>query len=168
MSRFAEFIRTQYTNTAASAAVTNTVAETAFDKTYVQPANTLRAGDVLKIRLLVRATSTNSTDTLNVKLKIGTTVLAATGAVDVANDDCAYIDVDVVIRTIGATGTLVAMGQTSLGVLGTATFRPAHLASTAVDTTAAQTISATATWSVANAGNSCRLEILSVERRFAA
>jgi hypothetical protein len=166
--RFSEFLRPQFNSVAASAAVTNTVAETAFDKKWTQPQNTLRAGDILKVRLLVRATATNSTDTLNVKLKIGTTVVAQTGAVDVANDDVAYIDMDIVIRTIGAAGTLVAAGVTSIGTAGTATTRPAHLASTAVDTTVAQDITASATWSVANAGNSCRLEILSVERRVAA
>jgi hypothetical protein len=109
-----------FASVAASAAVSNTTTETAFDQSYTIPANTLKAGDVISGRAQVIATSTNSTDTLNVKLKIGSTVVAATGAVDVANNDVAYIDYAITIRTSGASGTLVATGTASLGVEGTA------------------------------------------------
>ncbi len=37
------------------------------------------------------------------------------------------------------------------------------LASTAIDTTTSKAIGVSATWSVANAGNSCRLDFLRVE-----
>lgn len=153
-----------YEAVAASAAVTNTTTETAFDKSYTIPANTLKAGDVIKIRAQVIATATNSTDTLTIKAKAGSTVLAATAAVDVADNDIAVIDIYVVFRTVGASGTMVAFGFVSLGVAGTATARPVSLASTSVDTTAAIALTVTATWSVADAGNSCRLDGLHVER----
>ena len=152
-----------YVNVAASAAVTNTTTETDFDKTVTLPASSLKVGDVIKIRAQVIATATNSTDTLLLKLKIGSTVILATAAVDVANDDIGIIDVTLVVRTIGATGTFVACGLWALGVADTATFRPDFKASTTIDTTAAAAIAVSATWSVANAGNSCRLDILHVE-----
>jgi hypothetical protein len=152
-----------YTNTAASANITNTTAETAFDKSYTVPANTLQVGDVLKIRAQVTVPTTNSTDTLNLKLKIGTTVIVATGAVDVANSDEGWIEATVVVRSIGATGTFVAAGTDTLGVPGTATVKGFNLGSTTIDTTAAQAITVTATWSVANAGNVARLDLLTVE-----
>lgn len=153
-----------YSNVAASAAVTNTTDETAFDKSVTIPANSLKAGDVLVIRAQAIATATNSTDTLTLKLKIGSTVIIATAAVDVANGDVGYVDCILIVRTIGATGTIVASGVQGLGVPGTVTAKPFLLASSVVDTTAALAITVTATWSVANAGNSCRLDCLTVHR----
>lgn len=154
-----------YKNTAASAAVTNTTTETLFDKSYTLPANALLAGDVIEIDAQAIATATNSTDTLNLKLYIGGiagTNIAATGAVDVANNDVGIIKATLVIRTIGASGTFVAEGYTSLGVGGTVTAKAFLLGSTAIDTTASKVIGVSATWSVANAGNSCRLDVLTV------
>lgn len=151
-------------NQAASAAVTNTTTETAFDKTAIFPANTLNEGDILQIFAQGIATATNSTDTLKAKLYIGSTAICDTGALDVANNDIFVIDAKVVIRTAGASGTLIGAGFGYIGTPGTANVKPFSLASTTVDTTAAQTISAKATWSVASASNSCRLDILSVAK----
>ena len=97
------------------------------------------------------------------QLRLGTTDILATGAVDVANGDIGYIDADIVIRTIGASGTMVAAGVVALGVPGTVTAKPKLMASTAIDTTAAISVNVSATWSVANAGNSVRLDVLDVQ-----
>lgn len=146
----------------ASAAVTNTVVATTFDKTSTIQAASLQAGDVIRVRAQVIATSTNSTDTLQLNLLAGATVIGATAAVDVANNDIGTFIADIVIRTNGASGTLVASGEQSLGTPGTVTAKPFNKGSTAVDTTAAIVIGVQATWSVASASNSCRLDILDV------
>lgn len=148
---------------AASTALTNSVTETILG-THSFAANELKAGDVIRVRAQGIATATNSTDTLTFKLKLGATVIVTTGAVDVANNDIGYIDFDIVIRTAGAAGTMVGTGAVALGVEGTVTAKPAKLASAAVDTTAALDLTVTGTWSVANAGNSCRLDVLNVRR----
>lgn len=148
---------------AASAAVSNTVAETAFDKSHTIPANSLQPGDIIRVRAQAIATATNATDTLDLQLRLGTTDILATGAVDVATGDIGYIEADIVIRTIGAGGTMVAAGAVALGVPGTVTAKPKLLASTALDTTAATTVNVSATWSAANAGNSVRLDVLNVQ-----
>lgn len=149
---------------AASSAVTNTITETTFSNGSVTiPANTLKVGDVIRVRAQGIATSTNSTDTLTVRSLIGTDVLATTGAVDVANNDIFTIDVTMVVRTIGATGTFVAFGDVSIGAGGTVTRKSVYLGSTTIDTTAAATLTVKATWSVASASNSCRLDVLTVE-----
>lgn len=153
-----------YDNTADSAAVTNTTTETTFDKSYTIPANTLKAGDVIHIHAQAIATATNNADTLTVKLKLGSTVIANTGAVDVANNDAATIDATLIIRSVGATGTLVAEGWVSLGVPGTATTRAFAVASTTIDTTATQAITVTGQWSAADANDSALLRILAVEK----
>jgi predicted RecA/RadA family phage recombinase len=152
-----------YSAEAASAVITNTVTETAFDKSVTIPANTLQVGDVLRVRAQGICPSTNSTDTLNVRLKVGTVVLIATGAVDVANNDIFHIEADMVVRTIGAAGTIVASGLQALGTEGTVTAKPAKLASTVLDTTVAQAVAVSAQWSVANAGDQVRLDVLDVE-----
>lgn len=153
----------QYSAVAASAAISNTTTETAFDKSFSIPANTLKPGDIIRVRAQAIATATNVTDTLDLQLRLGTTDILATGAVDVANGDIGFIDADIVIRTIGASGTLVAAGHTALGAPGTVTSKPKLLGSTAIDTTVAQSVNVSATWSVANAGNSVRLDIMNVE-----
>lgn len=152
-----------YSAEAASTVITNTVAETDFDKQVTIPANTLQVGDVIRVRGQAIAPSTNSTDTLTLRLKIGATVVVATAAVDVANSDIGYLEADVVVRTVGANGTIVAGGVQALGTEGTVSAKPFKLASTAIDTTVAQTVKASAQWSVANAGNQVRLDVLDIE-----
>lgn len=148
---------------AASAAVTNTTTQTAFDKSHTIKANTLRPGDIIRVRAQGIATATNSTDTLNAVLRLGTTDVIPTGALDVADNDIFVIDADIVIRTVGAGGTFVALGHSNIGASGTSTTKHKNKASTAVDTTADLSVNVTATWSVASASNSCRLDILNVE-----
>lgn len=158
-----------YVAVAASAAHTNTTTEALFDKTYTIPANTLKAGSVIKIRYQGIATATNSTDTLLVKLYLGglsgTALLTGT-ATDVADNNIFAGEAMVVVRTIGASGTFVAVGtHTDVpAASGTAVHNITEItASTAIDTTTTQVIGVGADWSVASASNSCRLDIMVVE-----
>lgn len=151
-------------NTADSTTVTNTTTETTFSNgTVTIPKNSLKAGDTVRIRGAVRFPSTNSTDTATVRVKLGATTILTIPATDVADNDVAFFDITVTIRTIGATGTLVAVAQYSIGVLGTATTRTQTLASTAIDTTANKDVTVTVQWSVANAGNQAILSNLLIE-----
>lgn len=152
-----------YSSVAASSAVTTSAVATKFDQSYTFAANTLKAGDVIKTVAQVIATATNSTDTLTLELMIGSTVIATTGAIDVANNDTFTFISDVTIRTAGASGTLV--GDTIVNTAtGNATFKSIILASTAVDTTATQQIAVRATWSSASSGNSCRQDVLNISK----
>lgn len=158
---------TLYTNTAASTAVSNATAETLFDTYATIPANALDAGDLIRIRYQGIATSTNSTDTLTIRLRLGGvsgTVLAAHTATDVANNDVFQGEYELIIRTIGASGTVVGCGtfKAAPAAEGTITVKDDILASTALDTTADIVIGATAQWSVASASNSCRLDFVRV------
>lgn len=154
-----------YVEVAAATAVTNTTTETDFDTKTTIDGSLLKAGDVLKIRVQGIATATNSTDTLAIKLYVGGQAIVTTGAVDVANNDIWYIDAFVVVRVAGASGKLIAAGVVGLGVEGTVTAKPFKLAETSVDISSTSlAIKATATWSVANSGNSCRNDVLVVER----
>jgi hypothetical protein len=155
-----------YSNTAVSADHENTTTEAIFDKSYTLPANSLKAGDVIRIRASVLVTDNNSTDTLTLVLRIGGlagTAIATTAAVDVADNDVGYIDADVVVRTIGASGTASGHGVQALGVPGTVTAKPFHKASFTLDTTATQVICVSADWSVASADNEANLENFVIE-----
>lgn len=151
-----------YTSVAASAEHENTTTEAAFDKSYTIPANVLTAGTVIHVVGQAYVVDNNSTDTLTLALKIGTTTVAVTAAVDVADGDIGYFDAWITIRTAGASGTLVATGVQGLGVPGTVTAKPFLLGSTAVDTTATQLISVTADWSAAHADDEVLLDVLNV------
>lgn len=152
-----------YSQVAESTEHENTTDAADFNVYYNIPANTLRAGDVLHIKANVTVNDNNSTDTLTLLLRLGTTTIATTGAVDVADADQGFFDAYVIIRTIGATGTMVASGLVGLGVPGTVTGKAFALASTAVDTTAALKVNVNADWSVAHADNEASLTGLVVE-----
>ena len=145
----------RYSSIAASAALSNSTTETTLDSKALQ-ADELSAGDVIEFYAQGIATATNSTDTLQVKVKFGTTVIAQTAAVDVADNDVWVIQGFMTVRTDGASGTFVSAAFVQLGVEATATARMDIVASTAIDTTAALTFAVTGTWSVASASNSCR------------
>lgn len=151
---------TALASVADSASVTNTTTETAFDKTAVIHGANLRAGDVIEVVARAFCVATNGTDTLNLKLYLGTEEIAATGAVDVANSDIGYIHAFIVVRTTGASATVSASGVVALGVPGTVTAKPFRKDAATEDLSAATTISVKATWSVANAGNDVILEDL--------
>ena len=156
-----------YTNVAASAAVSNTTTETLFDKYCTIPANSLRPGSLIKVRYQGIATATNSTDTLAVKLYIGGltgTVLLSHAATDVADNNVFQGEYELIVRTVGAAGTIVGCGtcKSIPAAEGTATYRDDILASTAIDTTTSNVVGVSATWSVASASNSCRLDFIRV------
>jgi hypothetical protein len=158
-----------YSNTAASSAHTNSTDEALFSTNYSIPANTLKAGTVIKVRFQGIATATNSSDTLTIKLYLGglagTAILTGT-ATDVVNNNIFAGEATIVVRTAGASGTFVAVGtHTDVpAASGTAAHDITEItASTTIDTTAAQVIGVGADWSAADPGNSARLDILTVE-----
>lgn len=153
-----------YSQTAIGSNVTATTTETDFGKIITIPANTLKVGDTIKIRALVTVSNQNSTDTLTVKGKLnqaGTPVqLFTSGAVDPAANDVCVVDFLIKIRTIGASGTFIGYGFIGLGTGGTVTAKAITLTSQSIDTTAANTISLTGTWSSNNANNVAALDDL--------
>jgi len=150
-----------FVNTAISAEVENTTTETDFDKTFTIPANTLQVGDVFDIWAHVHVIDNNSTDTLTLRLKIGSVLLLASAALDVEDDDIAIFHGRLVVRTIGATGTIFGSFIHGFDVAGTAA-GVHEKAEATLDTTADQVVKVTAEWSVAHADNEVRLDVLNV------
>lgn len=151
--------------TVSSAIITNTAVETAFDQTVVIPANTLSVGARLRILAKVSVPSGNGTDTLTLRLKIGSQLLALTPAVDVTNGggDVGILRAELTVRGLGSMGSCSAAGEAGLGAPASATVVIGGASGTfTLDTTGALTVSITAQWSAASASNQCVLEQLSV------
>lgn len=156
--------------TAASSAVTNTALTTKFDKSITIPAYRLRVGMVIKIKAQGIATATHTTDTLTTTLFIGGTggtTLVSCAANDVADNDIFWMEYHLTVRAVGASGSIVGIGSAKATPGGegvtTIAFKDNYLPATTIDTTTTQEVCVTATWSVADAGNSCRLDVLTVE-----
>lgn len=160
---FVEKTDLKYANTAASAEVENTTVETAFDVKKTLAGAELSAGDVIRVRGQGTVIDNNSTDTLTVKLYLGTEEIVTTGAVDVADGDIFYIDCDIVVRIAGAGGHVAGCGVVALGVPGTVTAKPFAKADAAEDLSGNVDVVLKATWSVAHADNEVQLDNLIVE-----
>lgn len=155
-----------YQSVAASTAVTNTVStEQFFTGTYTIPARTLRVGDVINIRGHAVVSAAAGTDTLTIKVYVGTVAVLVTVATNATTADVVYFDVDCIVRTIGATGTVVARQIHANGPVASIAAGPViadHVASTTLDTTAAAIVRASATWSATTATCTVALQSLSV------
>lgn len=157
------FPRLVYSNIADSAEVENTTTPTSFDLSKTIDGATLKVGDVLRIKARAYVVDNNSTDTLTLKLFVGSEEIVTTGAVDVADGDIGYIEVDLIVRAAGAGGSLAGGGLVALGVPGTVTAKPFRKDAAAEDLSGDVAITVQATWSVAHADNEVELEQLTVE-----
>jgi hypothetical protein len=159
---------TAYTNVAASTALTASSTETLFSTSYSIPANTLVPGQLIKISYWGIVTASNASDTFASVLRIGGvagTALYTHTATDATNNDIFLGEYTLVVRTIGASGTIVGWGwgKNVPAVEATTAVRTDVLASTAIDTTVAQVIGVTGQFSSTSASNSARLDMLAVE-----
>ncbi len=158
-----------YCQVAAGTAHTNSTDEAVLGSFSI-PANTIKQGTVVKVRYQGIATATNAADTLTIVLKCGPTTLTGQAlvthaATDVADNDIFEGEFTLVGRAApAAAAACVGVGSFSgMGAAGTPTRRAAYLGSTNFATNGALLMEVTADWSAANAGNSCRLDILTVE-----
>lgn len=147
------------TNAVSSSLITNLTAETDFDVTATLPV--LKAGDVVKIRARGICPATHSTDTLAIKLYIGNLLLATIDATNVTNGDEFVIDADVFVLSTAAIQAITKVS--TLASPDSWTFTEVGIASSALDSSVATLVKASATWSVADVGNTVKLTQLVVE-----
>lgn len=159
---------------AASTAITGTTeTEANFDTTYSMPANSLKVGTRVRIRATGIFTATTGTETLTLLVKLGTVTLAVTGNIDPATNDIFRIDFEFVVRSVGATGTVVGDGLCQFGARAAALAATGtHLLATGsagtstatVDTTVANIIAiAIDRQATATDGDSARLDRMTVD-----
>lgn len=130
------------------------------------PANSLKAGDVIRVYARVSMPSGNSTNTIVITLKLGSTTVIATAATDITDGggDSVLLDFNLTFRTVGASGTVVGSGFIDYNLNGTTTHKEGELVSTAVDTTAALSLTINGTASVSSASNQAILQELRVTK----
>lgn len=139
-------------------AVSNTTNETTMASVSF-PAYVFKSDHVIRVKALVETPSTNSTDTLELKLKLGSTVIGTLSAFDAANDNVGFILFD---GYINASAELLH-GVAFDGRTGQALANPEPSADVAFDTDTAKVFSLTGTWSVANSGNNAVCKFFIVE-----
>lgn len=154
-----------YSNVAAATTVGGASSETLFDANYTIPANTLKAGTVVLVRYAGFGVTGIGTDTFAHKLYIGGsagTALLTSTAAQLATNATFTGEAEIICRTAGATGTLVAYGTyKQSSAEGTMTVKDDYQASTTVNTTTTQAVVVTGTWNTTNA-NSARLDLIRV------
>lgn len=144
-----------------SADHTNVATSTDLNAGFTFPANTLRAGDILRFREVVHIAGVTGTPTYTGRLLNGSTAVGTTGAVTVAANDVVILEGEITVRSVGATGEILASGTFNAGVPGTATSKAwsyGFNAGATIDTTAAQTFKPAGTWSAASTSNVARLK----------
>lgn len=153
-----------------SSALANPTASTTFSGTVTLPANSLTAGKVLRVTAWGQyTTGTGLSPTVTVQTRFAGAVLSSSGAVSTAvslTSQAWSTTTLILIRTAGASGTLVAKQDTSFGGLLTAvlpTVSSSRVASTAIDTTVPIVIAPAALFGVSDAANAITNEGFLVE-----
>jgi hypothetical protein len=150
-----------YANTAVSNDVTGTATETNFNTAYTLPANSLTPGKVIRVRVSGLYTSgssggflgclTPSNDTLTLKFKFGTGIIAApaTFPATAVTNLLWRAEIYITDVTTGSSGTVEAQGILfrAASTTGTALMQMLNTGVQTVNTTTAQTMQFSATWS---------------------
>jgi hypothetical protein len=146
-------------------AATSNNSFTSFATTCVLPANTLKAGTVVKVRVMVSVADASGSDTLTCNILLGSTSLIATTAVNPgATTDLHILDFELTSREApGGTSAIVGSGRWITNTGGTIAHGTGLLASSTFATNGALTISSQAKWSSNTANTSARLESFTVE-----
>lgn len=115
----------------------------------------LRAGTIIRVRAVGRNSNNAGANSLTLNVKLGANTYSTLTANPGANDYI-YIQADIHILSVGASGGVIATGRSKVGSGGEAT----SITANTVNTTVANTVSLTGSWDVAE---SFALGNLSVE-----
>lgn len=157
-----------------AAAIANSTAELAFNRSYTVPADTLAVGQAIRLRMWGKFSSTATATTLTVRVRWGGltgVVLLLVGPNTVAASAASrvwMIEGDMVVVSIGAAGTIEAHGQMHLFTTSKTQHvqweaTPVTSLVTGVNTTIDQALTVTGQWSVANVGHTITMSTLVVE-----
>lgn len=159
-------IRHFLANTTDSAAIASTASATNFNKSVTLSKSLYEVGRVFNIKANGVYSSTG-TPTLIFAILLGSTTLvtfAAKTAINNASNQSWAIDGDLVVRSLGATGTLMCSGvlrvNTSAGVDTVET--KVNAAATTANLNTAQALQINLTWSASDAANTATLKSLIV------
>lgn len=166
-----------YSNTTTANAVSNTTTETSiFTGATASSGSTLtiqggsaRAGTVFRVRAYGTLTTTG-TPTINWRVKLGSTLVWGTNAVNAPTNanGLFFFDFYLYVNAVGATGLVRVDGEGRMTANLTGTTTPIFLIGAAaeptIDFTTNQTIDITVEWGTASVSNSAQLLTASIER----
>jgi hypothetical protein len=157
---------------APSAVITNIGTEAIFSNgVYTIPASFLQVGDRIHIHAKAFVVAVNSTNTHRVRIYaagIDADTVADSTALSLIASDVVIFDTYVTVRTIGATGTIIADGTVGYSISGTFTTEDMTEVSQTLNTTIANAITVTSLASATSAGNQIRLDEFQVNLERAA
>jgi hypothetical protein len=146
--------------------VVNTTIETSLIDTTSQvgtrvfPAGAFYVGDqwAVKAKGII---STTGSPTLNLILKLGSVVIAQTGALAApsATNQAFDLEVAFTVRTLTNTGAIIAAGH---AILNNIVFPLSNTSPITIDFTASQMLDLTATWDTASASNSISCQQINI------
>lgn len=116
------------------------------------PANLLAAGRSLRVRMYGIHSATGN-PTIDIKVKLGSTVVLDTGAVNshVSTNTAFLIDSEITVQSAGAMGTVMAQGAYT--EFGNAAFGMANTGTQTVNTTGTLVLDITAQWGAQDPAN---------------
>ena len=176
LMRAAASLSNLYTQTASSTPVTNTTTETSLLDgglgSLSIPADGFNVGDSFHAILTGHISSVNN-HTLTIRIKAGSVIFATTGAITMAGTTGKHwkLEMFFTVRTIGAAGVAsIATGGAFMYTKNASNnFEGINFSTentTTFDTTISNTLSITAQWDTANAGDSIYSEIFTLNKTY--
>lgn len=153
-----------YSNTTVPAGntVNNSTAETAFASSFTFPANTLKVGNSIHLKLWGVYGTTAVAPTIRGKIKLGSTIMldttAITCVINLTNQGWSA-EADFIVTAIGASGTIEAQGYAEFATALTTSLsvNVPNTAAITIDTTASQALTVTVQWGTADTANTITL-----------
>lgn len=133
---------------------------TAYADTLSIPAGSLRSGDLLIIRALIKVDDNNSTNTLANSLRLGGVTVGTQAAHDVDDGDGIYLEAECFFQTAGASGEFHSR---CIAHVQDDSPDTTVVFDQALDTTAALTVDLVGTWSAGHADNKSTIKGLTWE-----
>lgn len=155
-----------YALIADSNTVSNTTAETDFNKTITLAANSLQAGDTVEFYIAGENANAGSSN-IQINLKFGSTVLLDFPTVDFTTTDTVTWECygTMTVRTTGSGGTMKINGSvkgSSTASSGTKVPQFVKGSTSSIDTTIANVVTPSTQMGTANAGNTSKMTMLIV------
>tara|TARA_R100001594_G_scaffold48632_1_gene81475 strand:- start:708 stop:1235 length:528 start_codon:yes stop_codon:yes gene_type:complete len=114
----------------------------------------LKVGSCIKVKSLVKVTDNNSTDTATVIAQLGGVSGTTSGAIDVADNDLFYFDIQIVITKMGSAGTAECFGYVGTDATASTLLHADNVSMTSIDFSGSTVnLGINCDWSVAHAEN---------------
>lgn len=138
--------------------VSNTTTPTAFSSSYTFPADSLRVGNVISLKIRGWYGTDAVAPTLTMRIKLGSTLILDTGTFNCVAGISNYgwwAENDIIVNSLGSSGEIESQGWAEFGTSSiTSLSIPAfNVATIALDTTTSQIMTVDVKWNTASTAN---------------